>query len=138
MSDYPIIRANSARRAHFDSIRVTSHRSLSSRHSPLIERVEHFKRTDKRRILVRYSNSNFPNAFFGFFKPRIYLWMNRVNFTSASLFRPDSSRPFDFGSWPIYTKIRIAARNRGRGNRVSCDSRRYLDIYTIEKTFLSR
>lgn len=62
--------------------------------------------------------------------------MDRVNFTSASLFRPDSSRPFDCR--PTYTKIRIAARNRGRGDRVSCASRRYLDIYTIEKTFLSR
>lgn len=56
--------------------------------------------------------------------------------------RPPSSarilRPAFRLSRSIYTKIRIAARNRGRGNRVSCASRRYLDIYTIEKTFLSR
>lgn len=76
-------------------------------------------------------------SLFGFFTLRIYLWTDRVNFTSASLLRPDSPPAFRV-SRSIYTKIRIAARNRGRGNRVSCASRRYLDIYTIEKTFLSR
>lgn len=56
-------------------------------------------------------------SLFGFFTLRIYLWTDRVNFTSASLLRPDSPPAFRL-SRSIYTKIRIAARNRGRGNRV--------------------
>lgn len=74
-------------------------------------------------------------SLFGFFTLRIYLWTDRVNFTSASLLRPDSPSGLSTLSVDIHEDT---YRGSQQGSRQPCASRRYLDIYTIEKTFLSR
>lgn len=109
-------------------------RYLRATHSPLIE---HFKRAGKRRI-VGIQDIVTPT-----------FQMHSSDFSSATDLPMDGSRQFHlslplpagffsaFRLHPTYAKIRIAT-GVARQPCVSCASRRYLHIYTIEKTFLSR